>query len=144
MIRQSKAYSADQTIKHIIIKARCDKLHVRSDFPSVIEVCEKALAEVAPLASKRGRKTETVFRLFSNRLADLVCSEGVRITLPSNENVFGKLPPFHSFVQEMIGISISKGSAAVEVSELTASEKDKAKSIPSSYAKSDHAIVHYL
>jgi hypothetical protein len=99
---------------------------------------------VAPLASKRGRKTEIVFPLFLMRLADAVHKGGVQIIIPPNKIIFDNMPPFFSFIVEVVNLTIKKGHKAIEESKLNSDEKLEAARILSHYNKTPRAMVHYL
>lgn len=138
------ALSADQLIKLMLMdRVPFGEAKLSVDLDPILIPCIQALEEVKG-KSKRGRKPEIVFRLFLSRLSNALGGEGLKLALPSNDNVFDKLSPTFLFVIKALDLCVKKGKSAISASELDQSEKDEAIRSLSHYRKSPRALVHYF
>ncbi|CAO4194028.1 hypothetical protein LFADAHJC_LOCUS2379 [Methylorubrum extorquens] len=136
--------SADQLVRRMLMdRVDFENIKLNVDLDPILIPCIRALEDVKK-KNKRGRKPEVVFRLFLSRLSKALDAEGLKLTVPSNDNVFDKAPPTFVFVTKVLDLCIDKGKAAVVASELDQSEKDEAVRALSHYRKSSRALVHYF
>lgn len=138
------ALSADQLVRRMLMD-RIDfkDVNLNVDLDGILIPCIRALEDIK-VKKKRGRKPEIVFRLFLSRLSKALDAEGLKLALPSNDNVFDKAPPTFVFITKVLDLCVDKGKVAVAASELDQSEKDEAIRLLSHYRKSPRALVHYF
>ncbi|TXM64348.1 hypothetical protein FV226_26635 [Methylobacterium sp. WL12] len=138
------ALSADRLVKHMLTDQIASKeIILQIDLSPIRLSCIRALADVKSKI-KRGRKPESVFRLFLGRLANAMKEEGFEVKVPWNESVPDKAHPSFLFVNNVLSICIEKGKAAINGSDLKETEKSEAIRALSHHRKSFRAIGHYF
>lgn len=136
--------SADQLVKQMLLdRQKPNKTILEVDLASIIVSCSDAL-QLIKTKTKRGRKPESIFRLLLKRLEHALSIDDHDLKLPSNENVFGNVPPTFVFIVTALEICIEKGKVAIVASELDDAEKKEAIRVLSHFKKSPRAIVHYF
>jgi|ERR1035437_1454440 hypothetical protein len=123
------ALSVDQAVKTYLALAGIKDSVVQVNIDATLETCQRALDEVEPRASKRGKKPNIALGRFLNTVEVAAQLSAGPTTLPS-DNIRGKgelrpLTAFFRFGRECLKIAITNGERAIAAASLTDDERPR-------------------
>jgi hypothetical protein len=133
------ALSVDQAVETYLSLAGIKDSIVQVDIDAILETCQRALDEVEPRASKRGKKPNIALARFLHAIEIAAQNSGAPIKLPS-DNIRGEDEPrpltaFFRFGRECLKIAITNGERAITAASLTDDERSCADKIFSQLGK---------
>jgi hypothetical protein len=124
------------------------KYEIKLDLAPVRQACKRALEEIEPLATKRGRKGDLNFHLFVEALFQVARDCGARTTLPSGQIKEREGPDqrtdFFRFVRATLELTIQKGCAAIQQADLSETQKEAALKVLRQANKTDGGLLEDL